>query len=520
YLIYKYGFTANEAIAFMRIVRPGCVVGPQQQYMYTRQLEWAKWSAVDEYRRQQESETVRGVSVSRMGAITPPSEDELALVVSSRPAAVADEEPTTPKAGQKRLRKEQEHPVTPPPRERIAAAAAAAAAAAQPEPSGPPPPLDVTQGPPPGQPRKTPRTQRVLAAMELDEADAENYAHINAPDLAAEGDEEEDDDDKMAIAEEAKDTVGALGIVRAPLPPPPASPVKGAVTRGRAAQPKPVRQAPASERTTRTTRASTRTQTAATTTTTTGRAGAGASAGTAGHAAALRARGASAAAKAKAASGTGAGAATTSTTNTSYKIPRLAANTTTASASASRMRPPSALGTRRAVRPVSPSPGSPQPIPSSRLPVPTTLIPSKRGYGVAGPAGGAGGAGIRATTPGLPNGGGPLHSYSDSSTATLQVPGGSSKPATRGAAAAAKKGRRGSAGSIGSVVSVSSPGGGGGSIRGDVSTEQVDPDAWMSGEAAGAILNKSANGKEKGERPLLRSVRRRRSSFSNADVII
>jgi len=30
YLIWKYGFTANEAIAFMRIVRPGSVVGPQQ----------------------------------------------------------------------------------------------------------------------------------------------------------------------------------------------------------------------------------------------------------------------------------------------------------------------------------------------------------------------------------------------------------------------------------------------------------------------------------------------------------
>jgi protein-tyrosine phosphatase len=30
YLIWKYGFTANEAIAFMRIIRPGCVVGPQQ----------------------------------------------------------------------------------------------------------------------------------------------------------------------------------------------------------------------------------------------------------------------------------------------------------------------------------------------------------------------------------------------------------------------------------------------------------------------------------------------------------
>ncbi|EGO27274.1 hypothetical protein SERLADRAFT_334736, partial [Serpula lacrymans var. lacrymans S7.9] len=42
YLIWKYGFTASEAIAFMRIVRPGSVVGPQQQYMYLKQLEWSK----------------------------------------------------------------------------------------------------------------------------------------------------------------------------------------------------------------------------------------------------------------------------------------------------------------------------------------------------------------------------------------------------------------------------------------------------------------------------------------------
>ncbi|KIY45956.1 phosphatases II, partial [Fistulina hepatica ATCC 64428] len=43
YLIWKYGFTASEAIGFMRIVRPGSVVGPQQQYMYLKQLEWSKW---------------------------------------------------------------------------------------------------------------------------------------------------------------------------------------------------------------------------------------------------------------------------------------------------------------------------------------------------------------------------------------------------------------------------------------------------------------------------------------------
>ncbi|KAI6105458.1 tyrosine protein phosphatase [Pisolithus sp. B1] len=53
YLIWKYGFTASEAIGFMRIVRPGSVVGPQQQYMYLKQLEWAKWAAVEEMRRNQ-----------------------------------------------------------------------------------------------------------------------------------------------------------------------------------------------------------------------------------------------------------------------------------------------------------------------------------------------------------------------------------------------------------------------------------------------------------------------------------
>ncbi|CCO30065.1 hypothetical protein BN14_04089 [Rhizoctonia solani AG-1 IB] len=51
YLIYKYGFTASEAIGFMRIVRPGSVVGPQQQFMYMKQLEWAKWAAIDEIQR-------------------------------------------------------------------------------------------------------------------------------------------------------------------------------------------------------------------------------------------------------------------------------------------------------------------------------------------------------------------------------------------------------------------------------------------------------------------------------------
>ena len=34
HLIYTHGFTANECIAYMRMIRPGMVVGPQQHWLY------------------------------------------------------------------------------------------------------------------------------------------------------------------------------------------------------------------------------------------------------------------------------------------------------------------------------------------------------------------------------------------------------------------------------------------------------------------------------------------------------
>ena len=43
YFIYKYGFTAQEVIGFMRIVRPGMVVGGQQHFMLLNQMKWAGW---------------------------------------------------------------------------------------------------------------------------------------------------------------------------------------------------------------------------------------------------------------------------------------------------------------------------------------------------------------------------------------------------------------------------------------------------------------------------------------------
>ncbi|KAH7916686.1 tyrosine protein phosphatase [Hygrophoropsis aurantiaca] len=142
YLIWKYGFTAAEAIAFMRIVRPGSVVGPQQQYMYLKQLEWSKWAAVDEMRRAQAA-----------AAATAP------VVTPATPPAEVDED----------MDHEEGSPVTPPqanaapiiplppvtPSRHVATAAAKAHAIA-----------------PPGQPRKTPVAKRV--AVDSDEEDEED----------------------------------------------------------------------------------------------------------------------------------------------------------------------------------------------------------------------------------------------------------------------------------------------------------------------------------------------------------
>ncbi|KAI4245638.1 MAG: hypothetical protein L6R40_002439 [Gallowayella cf. fulva] len=43
YLIYRHGFTANEVIAFMRFMRPGMVVGPQQHWLHLHQGKFREW---------------------------------------------------------------------------------------------------------------------------------------------------------------------------------------------------------------------------------------------------------------------------------------------------------------------------------------------------------------------------------------------------------------------------------------------------------------------------------------------
>lgn len=139
YLIWKYGFTAAEAIAFMRIVRPGSVVGPQQQYMYLKQLEWVKWAAIDEMKRAQA--VAATVAVPVVTPVTPPAEQDEEMGESGRVTPSANGVSSIPLP-----------PMTP--SRHVATAAAKAHAIA-----------------PPGQPRKTPVAKRV--AVDSDDENGE-----------------------------------------------------------------------------------------------------------------------------------------------------------------------------------------------------------------------------------------------------------------------------------------------------------------------------------------------------------
>ena len=65
YLIYRHGFTANEVIAFMRFMRPGMVVGPQQHWLHLNQGQFREWYLEDQWKAKMElnrPSTPRGVS--------------------------------------------------------------------------------------------------------------------------------------------------------------------------------------------------------------------------------------------------------------------------------------------------------------------------------------------------------------------------------------------------------------------------------------------------------------------------
>jgi cell division cycle 14 len=164
-MIWKYGFTANEAIAFMRIVRPGSVVGPQQHFMYLKQLEWNKWAAVDEIRRRERTTSALSNNAPIITPATPPAEvdapvEEGTMHIDAQDRVATPEPPQTPPPTNI-------PPVTP---SRHVAAAQAQARA-------------IT---PPGQPRKTPMAKRV--PIESDDEAAVPASIVNADAMDEEAD--------------------------------------------------------------------------------------------------------------------------------------------------------------------------------------------------------------------------------------------------------------------------------------------------------------------------------------------
>ncbi|KAK4685178.1 cell division cycle 14, partial [Tremellales sp. Uapishka_1] len=77
YLIYKYHFSAQEVIGYMRIVRPGMVVGPQQQFMIMNQMKWIGWAARDQLLRELAAEAAAREPVNPLA--TPPIEFDTPL---------------------------------------------------------------------------------------------------------------------------------------------------------------------------------------------------------------------------------------------------------------------------------------------------------------------------------------------------------------------------------------------------------------------------------------------------------
>ncbi|WFD03205.1 hypothetical protein MOBT1_001894 [Malassezia obtusa] len=65
YLIWKYQFSANEAIGYMRMMRPGCVVGPQQHYMYEHAPLWMRWGIEHRLRAELQSAIPKTPCVKR-----------------------------------------------------------------------------------------------------------------------------------------------------------------------------------------------------------------------------------------------------------------------------------------------------------------------------------------------------------------------------------------------------------------------------------------------------------------------
>ncbi len=121
YLIYRHGFTANEIIAYMRFMRPGMVVGPQQHWLHLNQGIFREWWVEERIERRLRKERaanaapstpIRAMQKANLGrsgqqASTPPNRSAsnrtpLSEVDNERTNTVQDDYLPAPTPGQPR----------------------------------------------------------------------------------------------------------------------------------------------------------------------------------------------------------------------------------------------------------------------------------------------------------------------------------------------------------------------------------------------------------------------------------
>ena len=73
YLIYRYGFTANEIIAFMRFMRPGMVVGPQQHWLHLNQGTFRKWWEREQFETEMRAQIEQEIKTKLVAAPSTPT---------------------------------------------------------------------------------------------------------------------------------------------------------------------------------------------------------------------------------------------------------------------------------------------------------------------------------------------------------------------------------------------------------------------------------------------------------------
>jgi cell division cycle 14 len=88
YLIYRYGFTANEIIAYMRFMRPGMVVGPQQHWLHLNQGTFREWWLEEQFEIKMKDK------LALMGPSTPTR-------LSSKPYSMNNQIATPPNANRR-----------------------------------------------------------------------------------------------------------------------------------------------------------------------------------------------------------------------------------------------------------------------------------------------------------------------------------------------------------------------------------------------------------------------------------